>query len=116
MNKGIELGTAAVQRTDWGEGQMPTLNEAVERVAHLKAPTPVLLEAVAYLPQPERRRNPRHGAGAAHRRRVRPEDRMTSREDRYFEAMQEARHMRDCLPCLMGRPDLCPDDDEETNE
>jgi hypothetical protein len=49
MNKGIELGTAAVQRTDWGEGQMPTLNEAVERVAHLKAPTPVLLEAIAYL-------------------------------------------------------------------
>jgi hypothetical protein len=41
---------------------------------------------------------------------------MTSREDRYFEAMEEARHMRDCLACLMGRSDLCPGDDEETNE
>ena len=37
---------------------------------------------------------------------------MSAREDRYFEAMQEARHLRDCLPCLIGRPDLCPGDDE----
>ena len=41
---------------------------------------------------------------------------MSAREDRYFEAMEEARHMRDCLPCLMGRPDLCPDDEEDDGD
>jgi hypothetical protein len=49
MRRGVELGTAAVQRTDWGAGPMTTLDEAVAAVEHLKAPTPVLLEAIAYL-------------------------------------------------------------------
>ena len=49
MSRGIEIGMAATQRTDWGEGSMPTLDEATAAVQHLKAPAPVLLEAIAYL-------------------------------------------------------------------
>jgi hypothetical protein len=41
---------------------------------------------------------------------------MSTYEDRMDDARDAARHMRDCLPCLMGRPDVCPGDDEETSE
>ena len=41
---------------------------------------------------------------------------MSDAEARYHEAMQEARHMLTCGLCLIGRPDLCPCDDEETDE
>jgi hypothetical protein len=41
---------------------------------------------------------------------------MSTREDRYFEAVAEQRHMLTCGLCLIGRPDLCPGDDEDDGD
>ena len=49
MSKGIDIAHAAVQITDWGDGPMTTLDQAVSGIEHLKAQAPVLLEAIAYL-------------------------------------------------------------------
>ena len=47
--RGIDIGTAAMQRVDHGAGEPLTLDQAIERVAHLTDTKENLLPAVAYL-------------------------------------------------------------------
>ena len=46
---GVQIGMAAIQRIDQGEGEPLTLPQAVEQVEHLSSSKSDLLEAIAYL-------------------------------------------------------------------